>query len=632
MNSKFPKQVFILLIIGIFSGGTINSQNAPIKFGKVSMEELKMKNYRLDSSADAVVLCDYGKLDPEALQFTQTIRIKILRKEGTDWANLLIPRVPKASVRGVTYNLENGKIVESKLKNESVFMERVVENLYRMRIGMPNVREGSVVEIKYSFTGIPYEWEFQKEIPVKYSELRMPGHPNYELKKVFSGYTPLSESSRSRWIARNVPAFHPEPYINSAENYLTKFNFEISSINFPGFIFRDYSSSWDAVNLYFVKHPNFGEKTQGLFVYLNEDVRRIEESGTSDWEKIVEAYETVRRNVKWDETYNLYADDNLGFIYNKKNIGTSADMNFLLYQLLSRLGINAHLMVISTRDNGMINPYFPSINHFNHVIVYVKSGDRDTFLDATDRFVPAGLVPENSLNGKGFVIGEMDGYWVDIPVNSASELSVLCDMTIEEDGSIKGNVSFKRSDYAASRFRKRRDGFNSDKEFLDDFERENGGCRVMDFQADQLDSLYLPVKDKYTVEMENKSSRIGDMLYVEPVLFESIKENPFRREKREYPVDFTCPLSVRYIATLTLPDAFKVEELPEPCRVVMPDNTASFKFQAVSMGNKIQVVCQYSANKPIYLQNEYPNLKEFYDQMVIKLAEPLVLKTDDDEN
>ena len=50
------------------------------------------------------------------------------------------------------------------------------------------------------------------------------------------------------------------------------------------------------------------------------------------------------------------------------------------------------------------------------------------------------------------------------------------------------------------------------------------------------------------------------------------------------------------------------------------------------MGKKLQVVCQYSANKPIYLQNEYPNLKEFYDQMVIKLAEPLVLKTDDDEN
>lgn len=57
-STKTP--TFLLLSL-IFSFNIFAQKPAPIEFGKISMEDLKMKSYAKDTSAEAVVLCDYGE-------------------------------------------------------------------------------------------------------------------------------------------------------------------------------------------------------------------------------------------------------------------------------------------------------------------------------------------------------------------------------------------------------------------------------------------------------------------------------------------------------------------------------------------------------------------------------------------
>jgi hypothetical protein len=71
------------------------SQKDPIKFGKISLDELEMKAYEPDTSASAVVLCDYGYFQAIDLKFTRVIRVKILKKEGYNWANWVFPSLVK---------------------------------------------------------------------------------------------------------------------------------------------------------------------------------------------------------------------------------------------------------------------------------------------------------------------------------------------------------------------------------------------------------------------------------------------------------------------------------------------------------------------------------------------------------
>ena len=66
------------------------SQKPPLKFGDVSIDEVKMTHCAADSSAAAVILFDYGvtrlnytlSINRFILEFDRITRIKILKKEA----------------------------------------------------------------------------------------------------------------------------------------------------------------------------------------------------------------------------------------------------------------------------------------------------------------------------------------------------------------------------------------------------------------------------------------------------------------------------------------------------------------------------------------------------------------------
>nr|NQU94325.1 hypothetical protein [Bacteroidota bacterium] len=79
-------------------------------------------------------------------------------------------------------------------------------------------------------------------------------------------------------------------------------------------------------------------------------------------------------------------------------------VNLILYQLLKKLDFEAFPVVISTRENGMLSPVYPSLNKLNHVIVYVKNNGNDYLLDATEDYMPYSLLPKKCLNWSGHII------------------------------------------------------------------------------------------------------------------------------------------------------------------------------------------------------------------------------------
>ena len=161
----------ILLLMYSFQ---LQAQKPPVKFGDVSIEELKMKRYDKDTTASAIVLCDYGESRIEyqqgkgfSVKFERVRRVKIFSKEGYVWGNFSIPIYKSGTneedlttLKAITYNLENGKIVESKLKNEAIFTEEADKNTKIVKFALPNVKEGSVIEILYKVSS-PFTFNFQ---------------------------------------------------------------------------------------------------------------------------------------------------------------------------------------------------------------------------------------------------------------------------------------------------------------------------------------------------------------------------------------------------------------------------------------------------------------------------------------
>ena len=122
------------------------------------------------------------------------------------------------------------------------------------------------------------------------------------------------------------------------------------------------------------------------------------------------------------------------------------------------------------------------------------------------------------------------------------------------------------------------------------------------------------------------SGQENSIIYLNPMLGQGEKENPFKLEERLYPVDFGAPIDETYMARFTIPEGYALDEAPKSIAVNLPEQAGRFMYVVQQQGNVVQVMSKVSINKPVFYAPEYGNLKELYNQIIAKHAEQIVLK------
>ncbi len=638
------------LLCSILSVGILHGQKSPIKFGEIPMEDLTMKSYDKDSSAAAVVLVDYGQAyirinaGGANLYFERHTRIKILKKEGLEYANASIPLYGQGSssesvsgLKAVTYNLENGKVVESKMAKDGVFKENFSRYVNLQKFTLPDVKVGSVVEYSYKvsseyFTNFP-NWQFQGDIPTRLSEYWaiIPEYFHYE--KYMQGYVPVTSyeikdntsadfnEKGHHWIMKNVPAFKDEPFMTSENDYLSKINFALSTISIPGTMTREIMGSWQKLNEILVEDEDFG-KVIDKSGFLKSDVAQITAGLTTQKEKAQAIYQYVSKNIEWDGTKDYYPDPLKKILEKKK--GTSGDINVLLASMLDKANIPVDMVLLSTRDHGFIREAYPMTRQFNYVIVQAKTDEGNILLDATEKYLPMGMLPERCLNGKGLVISKTNHGWITIDPKVKAKSIISADLKLNADGQLNGKLELNKDGYDALNARKRyhKDG---EEEFV---KRLTTGksWEIQNKSFGGMDKLMEKTRETYELEVADHVSVAGTQMYINPYLMSQQTENPFKVAERSYPVDFGRSEEIMYLLKIAIPDGYEIDELPQTKIFAMPGNAARFVYSATMVGNMISLTSTLSINKPLFIQDEYPILREFYNQVVAKQAEQIVIK------
>lgn len=654
-----------------------HAQKAPIKFGEVTMEELLMKKYSADTSASAVVLADFGESIIQydqsngfTLQFERITRIKILTKDGLDWANFSIPLYHEdasdeklVGLKGVTYNLENEKISETKLKSDAVFEEKQDANIDIKKITMPNVKVGSVIELTYKvrsdFIFNFQDWAFQTTIPTVWSEYRarIPEYFNYDKytqgyiqmavneqsqapasitlkskERTGSGWEPSQtkfttdkidyQEYRFRWVAKDVPAFKPEPFITNSRDYISKINFELASTQYPNQPLKKIMGSWEDINKQYAESPEFvGEITGNAF--LKRTVEQVTAGMTSQEDKAGAITSYVKQNVTWDGTSRKFLSKTLKKVLDDKK-GNSAEINLLLASMLDKAGITVSPVLISTRDHGFVRETTPISSQFNYVICLAVVGDKSILLDATENLLPAGMLPERCLNGSGFVISKEGYQWVKLQSTTKSRILINADLALSGSGDLKGKLQIDRGGYDALASRKRYLS-KDETEYVKDFI----GSRPWEITKTEIENakeINQPLKETYELVINEQVVSTPEALYFNPLLLHRMDDNPFKLENREYPVDYSSAFERFYMCRISIPEGYQVDELPQAKVLGLPANAGRFTYSVTKSGNLLNIVSNFQINKSIFTQAEYPNLREFYNQVVAKQAEQIVLK------
>jgi hypothetical protein len=596
-------------------------------------------------------------------------RIKIYKKEGYDWANKKVQYYIGDNSKeivsysdAITYNLVGGKIEKTKLKSDGEFDEKLNRYWGQKKIIMPNVKEGSVIEFKYavrSFSiGSPRGWNFQTSIPVNYSEYKtfVPEYFVYNTNQKGYIFPKITEEKKQKvvrlsslertngtglsgststfvqdqleyqetittYIAENLPAMKDESYVNNVDNYTCSLVQELSMTKYPGKPYKTFSTDWGAVVKTIYDYDDFGPELSKTG-YFEEDLKGVLTGLTSPEEKINAIFNFVKTRVKWND-YNGYScNDGVKKAYKDKT-GNIAEINLMLTAMLRYVGLTANPVLVSTRSNGVA--IFPNRNAFNYVITAVENGTDLTLLDASDAYSTPNVLPFRALNWVGRLIRK-DGTSIEVdlmPKTSSNDL-IAMNYAIDETGLVSGKLRRQRTDHNAMIFRKKIEDIKEES-YLEKLENDNDKIEVKEYSRTNEKELKLPAIEMFSFVGSNLVENIGGKIYVNPMLFYTEKQNPFKQEVREYPVDYGYPFMDKYSINIQIPEGYKIEVLPETTILSMQDNLGMFKYLTNTSGNAIQISAVYQINAAIISSEYYSMLKEFYQKMIEKQNEKIIL-------
>ncbi|KAF2516369.1 DUF3857 domain-containing protein [Flavobacterium zhairuonense] len=644
------------------------------KLGKVTVAELEQKIHPKDSAAPAAILYKKGKARIEYDQADGFVtvtdveaRIKIYKKEGYDWANKAVWYYKQSNFTekvyfsdAYTYNLVNGKIEKTKLKTEGTFDEVLNKFRSQKKITMPNVKEGSVIEYKYTIKSPSdraiREWEFQETIPVNYSEFMTAIPEYYVFNSRQKGYvfpkmtvekSPKSiiftnkersqgqvstttfstdkidyTETRTTYVAQDFPAIKEEAFVNNMDNYVSSIQHELSMTKFPNSQMKMYSTDWNSVAKTIYDYESFGPELNKTG-YYEDDLKALLAGKNTPEEKIWVILNHVKSNVKWNGYRGYDCDNGVKKAYKEKT-GNIGDINLMLTSMLRYSGLEANPVLVSTRENGIA--LFPNRTAFDYVIAAVETPTGYLLLDASDKFSTPNILPFRTINWTGRLIRK-DGTSEEIELTpkKLSNDVVFMSYSIDAEGKISGKTRRQCSDHMALITRERIDGVKQE-DYLEKLENKNGKIEINDYTRTNEKEILLPTIETYSFTGNDLCEIIGGKIYVSPMLFFTNDKNPFKQEVREYPVDFGFPQLEKYSINIQIPDGFTVETLPASAAINMEDNAGSFKFVVAQNGNTVQFSIASQINEAIFSAEKYEMLKEYYKGMIAKETEKIVLK------
>jgi transglutaminase-like putative cysteine protease len=656
-----------------------------IKFGKPEPADFVAKNFVADSAASAVVLYDYGttrfRLNGLSFQMEteRTTRIKILKKAGYDYATVEIPLYHRDgseeklnALKGFTYNEVGGKIEKVKLDGTNMFSEDRTKNVRVRKFTLPGVREGAVIEYSYSVLSdflfnLP-AWTFQRDIPTRWSECRAVIPEYFDYKMLMQGYEPLALSEKLEttaqymaservqhadgatfsgnvtshgateteainarattyhWAMQNVPALREEPYMTTADDYVARIDFELAGTKMPNSPYHNVAGNWGKISEELLHSDDFGLLLdKGGF--LKELVQPLVAQYTDPAARAAAVRELVLKNVKHDGTSRRMASGSLKHTW-EQHRGNSADVNLLLIAALRQAGLAAQPVVLSTRAHGRINQSFPLMEQYNYVVGMLPlAGDKELLLDATEPLLPCGVLPARCLNQTGRLIAakEAEGRWVALaPAQRHSHYQEI-KLTVDPQGNLSGQVREEHGGYAGALMREKLQQLG-EKKYVASLASRHPGWEMPSYKLGAVGEVNQSLSLVYEMRQAASSAGTAQELYIKPLEIFSEAQNPFRHEKRTYPVDFGSLTQDVVVVTLTLPPGYTAE-LPAPATISLPDKGGRYLYSATSpTPGTVQLVSRLTLDKPIYGAEEYGALREFYRLALGKQAEALVLK------
>jgi len=613
-------------------------------FGKVDKADLELKDCDFEKDANAEVLFDKATVffsDVEII-YERHVRIKIFNENGKKAGDVHIKYYGGnhnewvEKLQAQTINNNNGVPEFTKVDKKQIFDKRLDKRRSEISFAFPNLKSGSIIEYQYQVLsqniGNFPDWSFQGELPTRYSEIeaKVPDVLHYKnLVRVtlpYAVYLKDSQGQLGKMALANIPSINDEPHMSSVQDNLQLIQTQLLSYT-PGngVVGTNFLENWTKVGQEIADDDDFGGQFNRKLNGEEEILNHAKTLKTND-QKIEYLFNQVKNTMKWNDGHGIYTEDGTPKAWDKK-VGNATEINLMVYHLLKRAGVTAYPILLSTRQNGRINPAYPSLYLFNTSGTYVPIDSANFYiLDATQKSNVYNIVPFYFLNSFGLSI-DKDNKKYDITFiqnNNPAREAILLNADITADGKMKGTAQI--SSFSYNRLGDI-DSYKSEgeKKYIEDLKDGNNDLKITSLKVENMETDSLPLTQNIDFNLDLTGSD-GTYIYFKPNLFTALQSNPFLSERRMTDIDFGYLPNYTITGNYKIPAGYKVDALPPSTRMAMSDQSISFRRLVAENEGTITVRYNIVYRKSIIFKENYEELRAFYKKMYKLINDQIVLK------
>lgn len=393
----------------------------------------------------------------QRLKRTQRMKVRVNDAEGADTYSTITfsfdPLTEKVHLNRLEVFDANGKKVGS-AKTEDAYIRDTDDSMAShdqvLHVPAPGVAPGCTIEWEITIEGFAPQKSFPFErvlfanyLPTWIQSTHLTGDPVAVKTLLQQGekVESLSDKDWKAWVAGPLPAADFEAFSIWAEEER------------PYLCLGSDATSWKEVG-----HKYLGDIKDRLPVEptVAELARQLTRECKDDASKIAVLARHVQKSIAYKaiEFGTRARLPNTASETLRLHYGDCKDTSLLLHQMLEAVGIRSHLALV--QNDWKLVEQLPSLDQFNHVIVYLPALGEHRFIDPTDKTLDLGVFPADGFwHARLLVLDPENPRLVSPPVRaepSACGVNVSRVVSLT-DSQWKVHESVKLTGYYASRMR-----------------------------------------------------------------------------------------------------------------------------------------------------------------------------------
>ncbi len=506
----------------------------------------------------------------------------------------------------------------------------------------PAVTEGAITNLNYTevikdphFLGI---FRFGSYVPTKSVQLSIEfpknvtiGYVDFNTKNIGLNFSKdeLENSNKYTWTVDNLKGYEGEEDSESSLYYVPHIIVYIKSYEEGGTVHTVLNDTKDLYHWYASLIKQIDTKDLKM-VYDIAD--KLTKSMFSKREKAETIFNWVQDNIN----YVAFEDGLGGFIPRSaasvctKRYGDCKDMANLLYEMLNHVGITSYRTWIGTRDRHYSYLEVPTPMVDNHMINTAVIENDTIFLDATDSFVPFGM-PSAFTQTKEALIGIDDNTYkiIKVPAQKPEQSTSTITSNMYMDGeNLKVSeqrvmTGYDKVDFITDYLYKKED--KTDEEFLNTtLALGNNKTKYTNISRKNFNNKRTPLIVSYDLNIENYSKTIGNKSYINMNIDRTLSKSNLDLADRKYSKKIDYKFKKEFITTLTIPDGFKINYVPES--LSYDDPNYSYNITYTTNGNQVVQHKSIYINTLSIKNDEFESWNEFIKSLIKAYKKSIIIE------